>query len=76
MKYYYIMIDKVNKTLELIEAYTCDATTFEAWMINKGLNKQYQSWQLATQFKLYFNNQDNFINYDNIPKYARKFTII
>ncbi len=72
MKYYYIMIDKYNKTLELVTASTCYATTFEKWQKSKGLEK-YNRWELETQFKLFFNNQSSIIDRDKIYKYAKNY---
>lgn len=37
MNYYYIMIEKVNKTLELLKYNSCLATTFEKWKKSKGI---------------------------------------
>ena len=42
MNYYYIMIDKVNKTLEILKSESCYATTFEKWQKTKGLEKYSQ----------------------------------
>ena len=72
-KYYYIVIDKVCKTLEVMECNTCEANLQKEILKKYGLSCQ---WYSQSRFTVCFNNTDNNINYDTLYKYARKFEVI
>lgn len=65
--YYYILLDKLNKTAQIINALNCLAE-------NKSILKQQynlNSMQVDNRFKLVFNNQST--SFDNLPKKYNNF---
>lgn len=79
MKYYYIVIDTLNKTLEIFPAATCQATTEKALAAAKfGIDNLtgIQSIQFSNRFKMIFNGTSNKIDLNKVYKYARKYTVI
>lgn len=72
-KYYWVVIDKVCKTLELVESEGCEATTQDKVLKMYGLNC---NWYNQGRLRLCFNGTDSKVNYDTLYKYARKFEII
>ena len=79
MKYYYIVIDTLEKTLEIFPAGTCQATTEKAIAAAKfGIDNisGIQSIQFNNRFKLIFNGLSNKIDIFKVYKYARKYKII
>lgn len=78
-KYYYILIDTLEKTLEIVESASCQAVTerqiaFEKFGI-KDMNGL-QSMQFCNRFRLIFNNTNDKIDLNKVYKYARKYTIV
>jgi len=78
-KYYYILVDTLAKTLEIVEAASCQATTEEQIAKSKfeidrmnGL----QRIQFSNRFRMIFNDTNDKIDLNNVYKYARKYTII
>ena len=78
-KYYYILVDTLAKTLEIVEAASCQATTEEQIAKSKfeidrmnGL----QRIQFSNRFRMIFNDTSDKIDLNNVYKYARKYTII
>ena len=79
MKYYYILIDTLEKTLEIIPAGTCQAETEKAIAAAKfGIDNLngIQSIQFNNRFRLIFNGTSNTIDFSKIYKYARKYKLI
>ena len=78
-KYYYILVDTLAKTLEIVEAASCQATTEEQIAKSKfSIDKMngLQSIQFNNRFRLIFNDTSDKIDLNNVYKYARKYTII
>ena len=78
-KYYWILVDTLAKTLEIVEAASCQATTEEQIAKSKfeidrmnGL----QRIQFSNRFRMIFNDTSDKIDLNNVYKYARKYTII
>ena len=69
-KYYYVVVDKLLKTIQIIESASCLATTEEKV---KELYKLSTRWEVETRFRFFFNGTDNKINFDTLYKYARKY---
>ena len=79
MQYYYILIDTLEKTLEIFPAGTCQAATEEAITAAKfGIGKLsgIQSIQFNNRFRLIFNDTNDKIDLNRVYKYARKYKII
>ena len=74
MKYYYILIDKLEKTISLreYEEEDCDARVMKRVQKDYNLN-ELKLWQLDSRFKIFFNDTKNYIDYDALYKYARKY---
>lgn len=78
-KYYYIVVDTLEKTLEVFPAASCQATTEKAIAAAKfGIENLsgIQSIQFNNRFRLIFNGTSNTIDFSKIYKYARKYTVI
>ena len=78
-KYYYILVDTLAKTLEIVEAESCQATTENKIARDKcGIDKMngLQSIQFSNRFRMIFNDTSNKIDLNKVYKYARKYTII
>lgn len=78
-KYYYIVIDTLEKTLEVFPASTCQATTEKAIAAAKfGIENLsgIQSIQFSNRFRLIFNGTSNKIDLTKVYKYARKYTVV
>ena len=79
MKYYYIVIDTLEKTLEIFPAGTCQAATEKAIAVAKfGIENLsgIQSIQFSNRFKLIFNGLSNKIDISKVYKYARKYKVV
>lgn len=79
MKYYYIVIDTLQKTLEIFPASTCQATTEKAIAAAKfGIDNLngIQSIQFNNRFRLIFNGTSNTIDPSKVYKYARKYKVV
>ena len=79
MKYYYIVIDTLQKTLEIFPAGTCQAETEEAIAAAKfGIENLsgIQSIQFSNRFRLIFNGMSNTIDFSKVYKYARKYKVV
>ena len=79
MKYYYILIDTLEKTLEIIPAETCQAETEKAIAAAKfGIENLsgIQSIQFSNRFRLIFNGTSNTIDFSKVYKYARKYKAV
>lgn len=72
MKYYYVVIDKANKTMKVMECNSCLA------MLEKQISEEENitRWQVVSKYNFFFNGTKDKINLDTIYKYARKFTIV
>lgn len=76
--YYYIVVDKIGKTLEIFPAESCEAATEKAYAKTR-LNIELsgiQSIQFCNRYKFIFNGESDKINLDSVYKYARKYKII
>lgn len=75
--YYYILIDKLEKTISLreYEKDSCDAREMKKVQVEYGLEK-FHLWQLDSRFKIFFNDTKNYIDYETLYKYARKYEVI
>lgn len=76
--YYYIVVDKIGKTLEIFPAKSCEAATEKAYAKAR-LNVELsgiQSIQFCNRYKFIFNGDNGKINLDSVYKYARKYKII
>jgi hypothetical protein len=71
-KYYYVIIDKRNKTMKVRECNTCLA------MLEKQISEEENitRWQVETKYNFFFNGTNDKIDFETIYKYARKFTIV
>ena len=78
-EYYYIVVDTLDKTLEIFPASSCQATTEKAIATAKfgieNLNG-IQSIQFSNRFRLIFNGTSNTIDFSKVYKYARKYKVI
>ena len=75
MKYYYILIDKLEKTISLREyesPESCYAREMKKVQIEYKL-EQFHTWQIESRFKILHNETKDFIDYETIYKYARKY---
>ena len=72
-KYYYVVIDKQEKTLQLLESASCLATTEEKVKEIYGLSTR---WEVETRFAFFFNGTEDQINFDTLYKYARKYKVV
>ena len=78
-KYYWILIDTLAKTLEIVESASCQAATEEQIAKSKfNIDKMngLQRMQFNNRFRLIFNDTSDKIDLNNVYKYARKYTII
>ena len=78
-KYYWILIDTLAKTLEIVESESCQAATEEKIAKNKfSIDKMngLQRMQFNNRFRLIFNDTSDTIDLNKVYKYARKYTII
>lgn len=78
-KYYWILIDTLAKTLEIVESANCQAATEEQIAKSKfSIDKMngLQRIQFRNRFRMIFNGISNKIDLNNVYKYARKYTII
>ena len=78
-KYYYILVDTLAKTLEIVEAASCQATTEEQIAKSKfNIDKMngLQRIQFSNRFRMIFNDTNDKIDLNKVYKYARKDTII
>ena len=69
-KYYYVVIDKQEKTLQVVECNTCLA------VLEKEIQAKYNlanNMQVENRFRFFFNGEENKINYETLYKYARKY---
>lgn len=76
--YYYIVVDKAGKTLEIFPAESCEAATEKAYAktrLNIELNGM-QSIQFCNRFKFIFNGESDKINLDSVYKYAKKYKVV
>ena len=71
-KYYNVVIDKVEKTLEVLEVKSCNAEMIDELAKRYGLNR----CEANRRFKLCDNGTESSINYNNVYKYARKYEVI
>ena len=69
-KYYYVLIDKQEKTIKLIESESCLAITEEKV---KELYNLSTRWEVQSRFRFFFNGTEDKINLDTLYKYARKY---
>ncbi len=75
MKYYYILIDKLEKTISLREyesPQSCYAREMKKVQIEYKL-EQFHTWQIESRFKILHNETKNYIDYETLYKYARKY---
>ena len=72
-KYYYVVIDKKEKTLQLLESGSCLATTEEKV---KKIYKLSTRWEVEKRFTFFFNGTEEQINFDTLYKYARKYKVV
>ena len=77
MKYYYLLIDKLEKTISLreYEYESCDAKEMKKIQVEYGL-QNFHTWQLDSRFKICFNDTKDYIDYEILCKYARKYKVI
>lgn len=77
MVYYYILIDKLEKTISLreYEQNSCDAREMKKIQIEYNL-QNFHLWQLDSRFRIMFNDTKNYIDYNTIYKYVRKYKVI
>ena len=78
-KYYWILIDTLEKTLEIVESASCQAVTERQIAFKKfGIKEMngLQSMQFCNRFRLIFNDTNDKIDLNKVYKYARKYTII
>ena len=78
-KYYWILIDTLAKTLEIVESASCQAATEEQIAKSKfNIDKMngLQRTQFNNRFRMIFNDTSDKIDLNNVYKYARKYTII
>ena len=78
-KYYWILVDTLAKTLEIVESASCQAATEEQIAKSKfGIDKMngLQSIQFSNRFRMIFNDTSDKIDLNKVYKYARKYTII
>lgn len=76
--YYYVVVDKIGKTLEIFPSESCEAATEEAYAktrLNMKLNGM-QSIQFCNRYKFIFNGESDKINREGVYKYARNYKII
>lgn len=73
MNYYYILIDKVNKTLQFVLAESCQVATEKK--IEKILNLPCRLI-LQKRYTLFFNETNSKVDYNSLYKYARKFKLL
>ena len=73
MSYYYVVIDKTNKTLEVMECLTCLARLMDEIKEKRGFKNR---WEVESRYNFFFNDTNNKVDFDTIYKYARKYTII
>lgn len=72
-KYYNVVIDRVEKTLEVLEIESCNAVMLDQLTERYGLSNRFEA---EKRFALCYNGTDSNINYDNVYKYARKYEVI
>ena len=78
-KYYYILVDTLAKTLEIVEAESCQAATEnKIARVKFGIDRMngLQSIQFSKRFRLIFNDTSDKIDLNDVYKYARKYTIM
>ena len=78
-KYYWILIDTLAKTLEVVESASCQAATEEKIAKDKfNIDKMngLQRIQFSNRFRMIFNDTDDKIDLNKVYKYARKYTIV
>lgn len=72
-KYYYIIIDKSNKTLELIQSNNCQAVVCQEYMKIKGLeNENFLNYNL----QCFFNGELDKIDKSKLYKYCKNYKVI
>ena len=73
-KYYNVVIDKVEKTLEVleVESESCNAEIIDKLSKRYGLSR----CEANSRFRLCDNGTEDSINYNNVYKYARKYEVI
>lgn len=72
-KYYYIIIDKSNKTLELIQSNNCQAVACQEYMKSKGLeNENFLNYNL----QCFFNGELNKIDKSKLYKYCKNYKVV
>ena len=72
-KYYYVVIDKKEKTLQVLESESCLATTEEKV---KKIYKLSTRLEVETRFSFFFNGTEEKINFETLYKYARKYKVV
>ena len=78
-EYYYIVVDTLDKTLEIFPASSCQATTEKAIAAAKfGIENLsgIQSIQFSNRFRLIFNGTSSAIDFSKVYKYARKYKVV
>lgn len=72
-KYYYIIIDKSNKTLELIQSNSCQAVACQEYMKSKGLEGEHF---FNYNLQCFFNGELNEIDKSKLYKYCKNYKVI
>ena len=78
VKYYWILIDTLEKTLEIVESESCQAATEDKIALEKfGIEKMngLQRIQFGNRFRMIFNDTNDFIDLNKVYKFARKYSV-
>jgi hypothetical protein len=77
-KYYYIAIDKLQKTIQLCEYSnnSCDAREYEKIADRYNITDVVSRHNMQTRFSIFFNNTKNYIDYAVFYKKYAKFTVL
>ena len=72
-KYYNVVVDRIEKTLEVLEIESCNAVMLDKLAKRYCLNNRFEA---EKRFALCYNGTEDSIDYNNVYKYARKYEVI
>ena len=76
-KYYYVLVDKQEKTITLREYEPSSCYSREMEKVKKEYGFcDIPIWQLEGRFKIFHNDTKNYIDYETLYKYARKYRVV
>ena len=78
MKYYYIAIDKLEKTIQLCEYSqdSCDAKEYNKLADRYNITDIISRNNMTRRFSIFFNDTKNYIDYNTFYKKYAKFTVL